>query len=29
MSRYTNMCQEYCRINNKGVKTTFLMLAHF
>ena len=28
MSRYINMCQEYCHINNNGVKT-YLTLAHF
>ena len=28
MSRYTNMCQVYCHINNKGVQA-YLTLAHF
>ena len=28
MSRYTNMCQLYCHINNKGVRI-YLTLAHW
>ena len=28
MTQYTNMCQVYCHINNKGIQT-YLTLAHF